>query len=68
VSERARLLSRYGWRPADPPRRPVLFVNPASGGGKPARAALADRARERGIAVVEGALGIVFLLLEKLVH
>jgi diacylglycerol kinase family enzyme len=27
----------------------VLFVNPASGGGKAARAALADRARERGI-------------------
>jgi diacylglycerol kinase family enzyme len=29
----------------------VLFVNPASGGGKAARAALADRARECGIAV-----------------
>jgi diacylglycerol kinase family enzyme len=29
----------------------VLFVNPASGGGKAARAALADRARERGIGV-----------------
>jgi diacylglycerol kinase family enzyme len=42
---------RYGWRPADPPQRPVLFVNPASGGGKAARAALADRARERGIGV-----------------
>jgi diacylglycerol kinase family enzyme len=28
-----------------------LFVNPASGGGKAARAALADRARERGISV-----------------
>jgi diacylglycerol kinase family enzyme len=28
-----------------------LFVNPASGGGKAARAALADRARERGIGV-----------------
>jgi diacylglycerol kinase family enzyme len=27
----------------------VLFVNPASGGGKATRAALADRARERGI-------------------
>ena len=51
MSERARRLLRYGWRPADPPRRPVLFVNPASGGGKAARAALADRARERGIGV-----------------
>ena len=29
----------------------MLFVNPASGGGKAARAALADRARERGISV-----------------
>jgi diacylglycerol kinase family enzyme len=29
----------------------VLFVNPASGGGKAARAALAERARERGISV-----------------
>jgi diacylglycerol kinase family enzyme len=28
-----------------------LFVNPVSGGGKAARAALADRARERGISV-----------------
>ncbi len=44
-------LLRLGWRPADPPRRPVLLVNPASGGGKAARAALADRARELGIGV-----------------
>jgi diacylglycerol kinase family enzyme len=29
----------------------VLLVNPASGGGKASRAALADRARERGIGV-----------------
>jgi diacylglycerol kinase family enzyme len=29
----------------------VLFVNPSSGGGKAARAALAERARERGISV-----------------
>jgi diacylglycerol kinase family enzyme len=29
----------------------MLFVNPASGGGKAARAALVDRARERGIGV-----------------
>ncbi len=32
-------LSRYGWRPVDPPRRPVLFVNQRSGGGRAARAA-----------------------------
>ena len=37
---------------ADPPQRPVLFVNPRSGGGKAARADLAERARERGIDVI----------------
>ena len=42
-------LSRYGWRPVGPPRRPVLFVNQRSGGGRAARAAVAERARERGI-------------------
>ncbi|MGO8728986.1 MAG: diacylglycerol/lipid kinase family protein [Streptosporangiaceae bacterium] len=45
-------LSRHGWRPADPPRRPVLFVNPRSGGGKAARARVAERAREQGIEAV----------------
>ena len=45
-------LSRYGWRPADPPRRPVLFINPRSGDGKAARARLAERAREAGIEAV----------------
>jgi diacylglycerol kinase family enzyme len=44
-----RPLSRYGWRAVDPPRRPVLFVNLRSGGGKAARASLVDRARERSI-------------------
>jgi diacylglycerol kinase family enzyme len=44
-----RPLSRYGWRAVDPPRRPVLFVNLRSGGGKAARARLVDRARERSI-------------------
>jgi diacylglycerol kinase family enzyme len=34
------------------PRRPVLFLNPRSGGGKAARAGLAERARERCIDVV----------------
>jgi diacylglycerol kinase family enzyme len=32
-----------------PPSRPVLFVNPWSGGGTAARAGLAELARERGI-------------------
>jgi diacylglycerol kinase family enzyme len=45
-------LSRYGWQPADPPRWPVLFVNPRSGDGRAARAGVAERARERGIEVV----------------
>jgi diacylglycerol kinase family enzyme len=47
-----RQLSRYGWRPADPPRRPVLFINPRSGDGKAARAGLAERARDTGIEAV----------------
>jgi diacylglycerol kinase-like protein len=40
-------------RLADPPRRPVLFVNPRSGGGAAGRARLAQRARERGIEAIE---------------
>jgi hypothetical protein len=44
--------SASGWRPVDPPRRPVLFVNPRSGGGKAARAGLAEEARERGVEAV----------------
>ena len=40
------------WAAADPPQRPVLFVNPRSGGGKAARTGLAERARERGIDVI----------------
>jgi Diacylglycerol kinase catalytic domain len=44
-------LARYGWQPADPVQRPVLFVNPNSGGGRAARAGVAERARERGIEV-----------------
>ena len=44
--------SRYGWRPADPPSRPVLFVNPRSGDGKAARAEVAERARAKGIEAV----------------
>ena len=45
-------LARYGWSPIEPPRRPVLFVNPRSGGGAASRAGVAERARERGIKVV----------------
>jgi diacylglycerol kinase family enzyme len=44
-------LARYGWQPADPVRRPMLFVNPNSGGGRAARAGVAERASERGIDV-----------------
>ena len=38
---------------AEPPRRPVLFFNPRSGGGKAERFRLADEARERGIEPIE---------------
>jgi diacylglycerol kinase family enzyme len=41
--------ARKAWERVDPPRRPVLLINPRSGEGKAARAGLADRARERGI-------------------
>lgn len=44
--------SGHGWESADVPLRPVLFVNPSSGGGKAARAGVTDRARERGIEIV----------------
>jgi diacylglycerol kinase family enzyme len=39
--------------PASAPRRPVLFFNPKSGGGKAERFALADEARARGINPIE---------------
>jgi diacylglycerol kinase family enzyme len=39
------------WRRVDPPERPVLFVNPASGGGAADRTRLVERAGERSIAV-----------------
>jgi diacylglycerol kinase family enzyme len=47
-----RRLARYGWSPIEPPRRPVLFVNPRSGGGAASRARVAEKAQERGIKVV----------------
>jgi diacylglycerol kinase family enzyme len=40
------------WHAVDPPQRPVLLVNPRSGGGKAARAGLVERARELGIDVI----------------
>jgi diacylglycerol kinase family enzyme len=43
---------QQGWRRVDPPSRPVLFVNPRSGGGKASHAALAEHARARGIRCV----------------
>jgi diacylglycerol kinase family enzyme len=52
VNPSQRRLARYGWQPAAPPRRPVLFVNPRSGGGKAAHAGVAERARAQGIEVV----------------
>src|SRR6476659_9156855 len=45
-------LSGPGWPSSDTPQRPVLFVNPRSGGGKAARAEVAERARERGIETI----------------
>ena len=44
-----------GERPesAAPPRWPVLFVNRKSGGGRASRTRISERARERGIEVVE---------------
>ncbi|MBV9207896.1 MAG: hypothetical protein JO037_21430, partial [Actinobacteria bacterium] len=52
MNQPARQLSGYDWRPADPPRRPVLFINPRSGDGKAARARLAEQARATGIEAV----------------
>ena len=45
-------MMRPGWQAVDPPRRPVLFLNPKSGGGRAARAGLTERARDRGIDVI----------------
>jgi len=41
-----------GQTAADPPQRPVLFVNPRSGGGTAARARLAEHAHERGVEAI----------------
>lgn len=42
-------LMHRGWRPVEPPRRPVLFVNLRSGDGAAARNRVIERARERGV-------------------
>ena len=56
VSERlGRLIShtrRNRWHTVPPARRPVLFVNPRSGGGSAERERIAEHARERGIRAV----------------
>lgn len=46
-----RELTRFGWRPAPAASRPVLFINPRSGGGEAAHAQLAERARDLGVDV-----------------
>ena len=53
------------WRPAVPPRRPALFVNPHSGDGKATRARLADQAGERGIKAVVLAPGLDLTVLAR---
>jgi len=44
-----RLREAMGWRPVPRPERPVLFINPRSGGGTAARLSLEQRARDLGI-------------------
>ncbi len=51
ASQLSALRSR-GWHPAEPPRRPVLFVNPRSGDGAATRNRVVERARERGVEAV----------------
>ena len=45
--------SRAELSPAEPPKRPVLFYNSRSGGGKAQRFHIADEAAKRGIEAVE---------------
>ena len=51
ATQLSRLLTR-GWRPVEPPRRPVLFVNPRSGDGAATRHGVVELARERGVEAV----------------
>jgi diacylglycerol kinase family enzyme len=52
INPATRDLSRYGWRPMDPPHRPVLLINPRSGDGAAERAGLAGKAADKGIEVI----------------
>ena len=52
MSPSGRTLAHGGWQSADRPRRPVLFINPRSGGGVAARHRIPERARELGIEAV----------------
>ena len=45
-------MTHFGFRAADRPRQPVLFLNPRSGDGKATRVGLAEHARDRGIEVI----------------
>ena len=53
AAARATLAVHVDLPDAPAPRRPVLFFNPKSGGGKAERFALADEARARGIEPIE---------------
>lgn len=51
-ASRLSALRSRGWRPAEPLRRPVLFVNPRSGDGAALRNGVGERARELGVEAV----------------
>jgi diacylglycerol kinase family enzyme len=53
AAARAAIAARVSLPSAPRPRRPVLFYNPRSGGGKAERFSLADEARARGIEPIE---------------
>ena len=53
AAARATMAARVALPRAPAPRRPVLFFNPRSGGGKAERFELAKQARERGIEPIE---------------
>jgi diacylglycerol kinase family enzyme len=53
AAARAAFTSHAQLAPVDPPKRPVLFYNPRSGGGKAERFHLADEAARRGIEAVQ---------------
>ncbi|HEV7176455.1 MAG TPA: diacylglycerol kinase family protein, partial [Solirubrobacteraceae bacterium] len=53
AAARAAFTSHADLTAVDPPKHPVLFYNPKSGGGKAERFHLADEAAKRGIEAVE---------------